>query len=114
VNAGFIIVNKSHKELFKNMIEFYHKNKVHLLDLQYNTLRKGSDQTPLNYMIREMDIEINYLPKIYNMTSLHRKGILNGGLFIEIGNIWHFNGFNKDDRINVMKDTWNIIEKNYK
>ena len=74
VNAGFVVVNKKHRDLFKSMIDFYHKHKKHLLDLQYNELKKGSDQTPFNYMIRKMNYNINYLPKIYNMTSIHRKG----------------------------------------
>ena len=113
VNAGFIIVNHKHKKLFKNIIKFYHKNKEHLLDLQYNKLRKGSDQTPFNYMIRKMGCEIKYLPKIYNMTSLHKKGILDGGLFVEIGNIWHFNGFKKEDRVLIMRNTWEHIRGNY-
>ena len=47
------------------------------------------------------------------MTSLHRKGILDGGLFIEIGNIWHFNGFDKESRVNIMRDTWKLIEEKY-
>ena len=84
-----------------------------LADLQYNTLRKGSDQTPFNYLIRQMGCDINYLPKIYNMTSLHRKGILDAGLFIEIGNIWHFNGFDKESRVVLMKQTWENIRGNY-
>lgn len=114
INAGFLVVNKSHKKLFSSMIDFYHSNKDHLLDLQYNKLRKGSDQTPFNYMVRKLGYEINYLPKIYNMTGLHRKGILDGGLFIEIGNIWHFNGFNKEERLDIMKQSWEIIHENYK
>ena len=113
VNAGFIIVNHKHKKMFKKIIDFYHTNKEHLLDLQYNKLRKGSDQTPFNYMIRKMGCKITYLPKIYNMTSLHRKGILEGGLFIEIGNIWHFNGFDKESRVVLMKQTWENIRGNY-
>ena len=113
VNAGFIIVNSKHKNLFKNMIKFYHNNKTELLDLQYNTLRKGSDQTPFNYMIRKMGTDIKYLPKVYNMTSLHRKGILDNGLFLEIGNIWHFNGFEKEQRFQIMKQTWDTIGENY-
>ena len=113
VNAGFMVVNSKHKKLFKNIIKFYHNNKEQLLDLQYNTLIKGSDQTPFNYLIRQMGCDINYLPKIYNMTSLHRKGILDGGLFIEIGNIWHFNGFDKKQRVEIMKYTWEYIRGNY-
>ena len=57
-------------------------------------------------MIRKMGCKITYLPKIYNMTSLHRKGILEGGLFIEIGNIWPFNGFDKESSVVWMKQTW--------
>jgi len=113
INAGFVIVNGLHKNLFKSMVDFYHKNEYELLDLQYNSLKKGSDQTPFNYMIRQLGYEITYLPKIYNMTSLIRKDIVTDGLFIEIGNIWHFNGFDKKMRLNIMKQTWEHIGGNY-
>ena len=40
------------------------------------TYRKGNDQTPVNYMVRDCGFEINYLDKTYNMTHLQRKEVL--------------------------------------
>ena len=33
--------------------------------------------------------------------------------FIKYGNIWHFTGFPIEQRENVMKQTWDLIRKNY-
>ena len=112
-NCGFIVLSKEQKELCKTITDFYYENEEHLRDLQHNTLKKGSDQTPVNYLVRREGHTINYLNKKFNTTHLHMRGVLQGGLFVECGYIWHFNGFEKTLRNNIMRDTWNIIKENY-
>jgi hypothetical protein len=34
-------------------------------------------------------------------------------IFIKHGYIWHFNGIARDQRNGFMKQTWDIIKKNY-
>jgi len=113
VSSGFILSNEKHKELYKSMVDFYLENKEHLLELQYKTLRKGSDITPLNYMIRKLNIKLNKFPNNYHLTSMGRHNILDGS-FIKIGYVWHFNGFEKEQRFDIMKKTWELIQENYK
>ena len=34
--------------------------------------------------------------------------------FIKYGNLWRYNGFPKDQRTQIMKDTWEMVKGNYK
>ena len=41
------------------------------------------------------------------------KEILNGLQFVNCGWIWHFNGFDKEQRNNLMKQVWDLFKDNY-
>tara|TARA_B100000131_G_scaffold56695_1_gene51987 strand:+ start:105 stop:839 length:735 start_codon:yes stop_codon:yes gene_type:complete len=110
-NCGFIVLNEKHKNLCKNIVKFWDDNNSELSHLQ-NTLRKGTDQTPVNYMAKR-DVEIKYLSKKFNLTHFNRKEILQDLMFIDCGYVWHFNGFEKSWRTPIMKDTWEKIKDNY-
>ena len=112
-NCGFIVLNEIHKPLCKSITDFYYKNEAHLRDLQHNTLKKGSDQTPVNYLVRKCGFKINYLNKKFNLSQLHMRGVLNELMF-ECGWVWHFNGFDKTLRNQLMNQTWELIKENYK
>ena len=112
-NCGIILMNKGHKDLCKTITSFYETNEQHILDLQHKTLKKGSDQTPVNYMVRDCGFEINYLDKTFNMTHLQRKEILEDLMFTDCGYMWHLNGFDKNWREPLMKQTWDKIKSNY-
>lgn len=111
-NCGVVVVNSSHKELCKKITSFRLRNSEVLLELE-RSLRKGTDQTPVNYIVREENHEINILNKKWNLTHLNRKELLQDFMFIHHGWIWHFNGFDKDQRHYLMKETWNLIKSNY-
>ena len=111
-NCGFIVLNKKHKELCKKIIEFWGDNTDELINLQ-NTISKGTDQTPVNYIVKGSKFDINYLPKTFNLTHFNRKEILNDLMFIDCGYIWHFNGFEKSWRHPLMQQTWDKIKGNY-
>ena len=111
-NSGFLIYNKTHKYLVEAIKDFWVKNDKELYQIQ-KTKRKGNDQTPVNYMVRDMGYEINYLSKLFNMTHLNRKEILHDLMFIDCGYVWHFNGFDKEWREPIMRDAWNKIKENY-
>ena len=58
-NCGIILMNKKHKDLCKTITSFYETNEQNILDLQHKTLKKGSDQTPVNYMVnRDVEFEL--------------------------------------------------------
>ena len=111
-NCGFIVMNETHKPLCKAITDFYYANEDHLRDLQHNTLKKGSDQTPVNYLVRREGFPITYLDKKFNLSQLHTRGVLNELMF-ECGWVWHFNGFDKVMRNQIMRDVWNGVKQNY-
>ena len=111
-NCGFIVMNKVHLEMCKKITDFWYFNQSQLL-IDQSTLRKGTDQTPVNYIVRESNININYLDKKWNLTHLNRKEILQNFMFTDCGYIWHFNGFDKELRQNIMNQTWNQFKQFY-
>lgn len=123
INSGFIIFNESHKEFFDSFKQLYYDNVEHFCDLQDVTVKKGTEQTPINYWLQINNIEIKLdLPLPFKLTHLHRKDMLHynwqlnedkTAFFIKYGYIWFFNGIPKDQRSEIMKQTWEIISHNY-
>ena len=111
-NCGIILMNKGHKDLCKTITSFYETNEQHILDLQHKTLKKGSDQTPVNYMVNR-DVEFELMSKRWNLTHMMRKEILNYFMFVDTAWLWHFNGFEKTMRTQVMQAYWDNFGKNY-
>lgn len=111
-NCGMIILHKSHKELCKKITDFWYTNQYSLIHDQ-TQLRKGTDQTPVNYIVRQSNTTINYINKKWNLTHLTRKEILQDFMFVDCGYIWHFNGFDKELRLNIMQHTWNQFKVKY-
>ena len=72
-------------------------NELELKTRQHQTVKKGSDQTPINYMIRASEHPITFLDERYNLQQLHLRGVLNP-MITEAGWVWHFNGFDKTQR----------------
>ena len=110
-NCGFIVMTKEHKSLCDKFIEFESNNREELINLQ-NTISKGTDQTPINYLTR-INNSVKFLPKKYNLTHLYRKELLKDFMFVDAGYVWHFNGFDKSMRYGLMQETWNRIKNNY-
>jgi len=110
-NCGFVVMTKEHKSLCDKFIEFESTNREELINLQ-NTISKGTDQTPINYLTRTNN-SVKFLSKKYNLTHLYRKELLKDLMFIDAGYIWHFNGFDKSMRYGLMQQTWEKIKSNY-
>ena len=113
INNGFIVLSPKHKKLCKIITDFYYDNESELRNRQHITLKKGSDQTPVNYLVRREGYPINHLSKKWNFTQLHQRGVLHNGLFIDCAWMWHFNGFDKTLRNNLMKQTWDILKQRF-
>ena len=97
-NSGFQIVNKKHRPFFDEMRKFYFENKDNIQSIQSNW-GIGTDQTPLNFMLRRHDIDIKLLSYEYNMTCMPKKEIINDDmLFTELGYVFHFNGLPDKDK----------------
>jgi hypothetical protein len=113
MNNGFIVMSPKHKALCKSITDFYYKNENELRNRQHNTLRKGSDQTPVNYLVRREGYPITHLSKKWNFTHMHIRGVFQNFLFLECAWIYHFNGFEKKLRNQLMKQTWEEIKRQY-
>ncbi len=123
INSGFMIFNEKHKDLFTKFKQFYYDYKDSLIDLQDNKVKRGTEQTPMNYHLQMNNVDLKLdLPLPFKLTHLHRKDMFsynwqleedNTPFFIKYGYIWFFNGIPKDDRTRLMDETWKLIGDNY-
>lgn len=91
INTGFMIVNKSHRKIFKTVVDLFWENNESFMKLQ-NHFLVGSDQTPVNFMIQMQNVDMKLLPYQFNMVDMFRKEILTGDmLFTKVGWVYHFN-----------------------
>ena len=120
-HAGFVIFNKSHKDVFEKFKNVYINNVEDFAHIQA-TVRRGTDQTPLNYVMSMEQVDMKFLPMKYRVSHLPRKEFLNYNwqlnedktpFFIKYGYIWGFGGFDKTQRDKLMEDTWNLVKHNY-
>jgi len=89
-NAGVIIINKKHKELYKKLQNFYFDNRELLQKLQ-STYGTGTDQPVLNFFLRKENVDFKILPYEWNMQDMARWEILdNNFTFTKIGWLYHF------------------------
>jgi lipopolysaccharide biosynthesis glycosyltransferase len=112
-NTGFIIANKEHKPFFKTIQEFYLENVERLFEIRNNEKYDGLPipgvgQTCVNFLVKQHDIKMTYLPERFNLTDLFRKNMLhipshNGWskdelIYKDTGYIFHFNAIPKNER----------------
>ena len=122
-SSGVIIFNKSHKDIFLEFKDLYLNNVDEFVELQDKIVRKGTEQTPLNYWVQKNGVELNLdLPFTFKLTHIHRKDMFGYNwqlnedripLFIKHAYNWVFNGIPKDQRTNVMTQVWNLVKHNY-
>ena len=116
IDCGFMVVNKSHKEFFKGITNFYHENSELLKEIE-TKLHVGTDQTPVNILVEKENIELKLLPYEFNMVDMNRKEILTPDLlFTKIGWIYQFNCIpnNEDNKATYqwMKNTYEYLYEN--
>tara|TARA_B100002019_G_C21251381_1_gene591309 strand:+ start:641 stop:2014 length:1374 start_codon:yes stop_codon:yes gene_type:complete len=122
-SSGVIIFNKSHKDIFLEFKDLYLNNTKEFVELQDKVVRKGTEQTPLNYWVQKNDVELNLdLPFVYKLTHIHRKEMFGYNwqleedrtpYFIKYGYNWVFNGIPKNERTKIMRGVWNLVKHNY-
>ena len=115
VSSGVIIFNEIHKEVIQGFKKLYLDNIDKFIDLQDNIVKKGNDQTPLNYWLQINNVELNLdLPIAFKLTHMHRKDLFSHNwqdgddktpFFIKYGYNWVFNGIPKDTRSTLIKET---------
>lgn len=111
-NAGFIVVNHTHKTLLSEFTKFYLNNYKDILCIQ-EKYKVGTDQPLINFFVHIIHkTPINILPYRYCMADLYNKNILDENLtFTKIKGIYQFNAIpnNIDNKL-----TYYWMEKTYK
>jgi len=111
IDCGFVLVNEKHRPFFNEIINFYNVNSVLLREVEQKW-HGGTDQTPVNFLVHECDIDLKLFPYEFNMTDLTRKELLTDDLlFTKVGWIYQYNSIpnNKDDKL-----TYYWMDKTYK
>ena len=97
-NSGFQIVNNSHRNFFKTMRNFFEENQETISWCQ-KSFGVGTDQTPLNYLVRRENIDIKELSFMYNCVCLNKKEVLGEDmLHTKVSHVMHFNGLPDKDK----------------
>ena len=110
IDCGFVIINETHRDFFKQVIDFYNENAEMLRQVE-KEWHAGTDQTPVNFLIRDRNMDFKWLPYEYNMCDMFRKEILGDDmLFTDWGWIYQYNSIpnNKEDKLTLhwMKKTY--------
>tara|TARA_R100000008_G_C3551719_1_gene150804 strand:+ start:255 stop:1010 length:756 start_codon:yes stop_codon:yes gene_type:complete len=110
INSGFLLMNKNHKNLYKDIINFYFTNRDLITNLQ-KTFGVGTDQPVINFFLQKENIDLKLLPYKFNMQDMFRKEILTDDLlFTKLGWVYHYNAIpnNIDSQLTVhwMKKTY--------
>jgi len=123
INSGFVIFNENHRDVINGFKELYLNNIDAFIDLQDNIVKKGTEQTPFNYWLQINNVEVNIdLPIAFKLTHMHRKEMFSHNwqedndktpFFIKYGYNWIFNGIPKDQRSNIIRQTWDLVKHNY-
>ena len=122
-SSGLIIFNKSHRDIFLEFKNLYLNNVDEFVELQDKIVHKGTEQTPLNYWLQKNEVEINLdLPFTYKLCHIHRKEMFHYNwqlnedktpFFIKYGKVWGFSGLPKDQRTEIISQTWDLVKHNY-
>jgi hypothetical protein len=123
VNSGFMVFNEEHKELFNGFKRFYLENTEKFIKLQDEIVKKGTEQTPMNYWLQTNNVDVNLdLPLPFKLTHLQRKELFSYNwqlnedqtpFFLKYGYNFSFNGIPKEQRTSIMKQVWDSISSRY-
>jgi len=109
-NSGFLLFNKSHKDFFKNIQEFYNKNQQKIVWMQ-NNYGVGHDQPVFNFFVnKDLGDEYKVLGYEWNMQDLNRSELIGEDLlFTKYGYVCHFNAGIKPTPGFWMEKTFNKL-----
>ena len=120
INGGFQIINKSHRSFFESMKKYYSKNSEKIISV-IDKLKCGTDQTILNYMLNQENVNVKLLPSCYNLQDMFKKNLLYLPGYSwwsdtlenlwDAGWVYHFNSIPKN-QYNRDSNYW--IERTYK
>ena len=112
-NAGFQVVNKKHKPIFKQLTDLYWNNKDNIQNLM-NKFGVGTDQPIINFLANLSGEEMKFLPYEFCMTDLVRVEALGGMLFAKkFKGIYQFNCLPSKDGRALMGNVAYWMEQTY-
>jgi hypothetical protein len=76
INGGFQIVHKYHRTFFESVVKFYWDNQEMLLKAQNELVRASTDQTPINFLLKQHGVPVKLLPEAFNLQDPCRKTLL--------------------------------------
>jgi len=114
-NAGFQVINKEHKDIYKNMLSLYMNNKDRIKELM-KTFGVGTDQPIINFLVNLSDTDVKFLPYEFCMTDLYRLEILREDMLFarKWKGIYQFNCLPSKDGRALFGDVKYWMEKTYK
>jgi len=116
INSGLLLLNKTHRQLYQDIIRFYFENRDRVVDIQ-NNFGVGTDQPIINFFLEKNNVSRKFLPYEFNMQDMFRKEILDEDLtFTKLGWVYHFNAIpdnhNADKTLYWMKKTYEELYDN--
>lgn len=118
LNAGVLFFGNRHLPIFRELLETYLANRSTIDMIQGG----GREQTLLNFVLQKNEVNIKKLTPAWNLLSIHRKNMfthnwqLNTDMtpyFIKYAYVWHFTGFPIEDRVRLMRETWELVKGQY-
>jgi len=110
-NSGVIVCNKTHKDFYEKVQQYYVDNSNNIREMQ-TTYGVGTDQPILNFLVQQEDIDYKKLPYEWNVQDMARFEILDEQLtFTNIGWLYHFNGIDDNIRNYIMEKTYKTLYK---
>lgn len=110
-NAGFLILNESHKSLLKSFTQFYLDNQQLIRHIQ-EKYKTGTDQPLINHFVHNVfNLPVNIFPYRFCMADLYNKNLLTENLlYTNIEGIYQFNAIpnNIENKL-----TYNWMEKTF-
>lgn len=118
LNTGVLFFGAEHLIVFEKFLTFVKHNEAEINAIDGG----GKEQTLLNFFLQKEHIEIELLDPSWNLLSIHKKNMFQHNwqlnqnktpYFINYSYIWHMTGFPIEDRVQVMKNTWEFIQNQY-
>jgi len=116
-NAGFQVINESHRELIDKFKQFYADNREQIIWMQ-NNFGVGTDQPLINFIVNLSDTETKYLHYQFCMADLACKEILDNDMTFTkvLPGIYQFNAIPDNDKADKtmywMKRTYEELYEN--
>jgi hypothetical protein len=105
-NGGFQITNKSHIPFYQSVQKYYWDN-IETINIWNDRIKAGTDQTIINYLAQQHELDIEYMSESYNLQDLFRKNLLHIPNhswftdelhFLNAGWVYHFNAIPQNPR----------------